>query len=211
VAVVEVQCRGPPHAHAKQVSNSIIIEDEDEVAEDLDGTCHPVTGLNIMPLPLKNKHIPIPLHGQHCSDMPILVSDSDGSVDDLLVCVPSAAMMPAQNTAVVQDCCLGLEEPSDAEPTTSEISVSSCSGSSDSEPVSRKARKYLARLQAKRNKPSAGDGLTATFGQLTSCAPGVLDDDALADLLNLWTAQPPSDKATRHDSDADSVRSSRCG
>jgi hypothetical protein len=197
VNVVEQQCRGPPHSLAKPIAKrrTIIIEEDDEEAEDLDGASHQETGGIIMPLPHTTNHDPIPFD---CSDMPGLVSDSDGSVDLLdSVSSKSGSETYAHETS------------------TSESTVSSCSGSSDSEPVSRKARKYLAKQLGQSKKQSARDGLTATIGQLTTFAPSCQERDEPADLLNLWTALPPSntqflDLAARLDSDAVSDRSTRC-
>jgi hypothetical protein len=130
--------------------------------------------------------------------MPGLVSDSDGSVDLL-------DSMPSDNQS----------KTSADEPITSESTVSSCNGSSDSEPISRKARKYVAKQLAKRRKQSVSDGLSETIGPLLSVATSCQELDGPADPLNLWTALPPSntqclDLAARLDSDDVSDRSTRC-
>ncbi len=198
VTVVEQQPRGPPHCHAKPIAKrrNIIIEDDDEEAKDLDGACHQETGLIIKTLPLTTNHAPNPFD---CSDMPGLVSDSDGSVD-LLDSVSSDSG----------------SETSAGETSTTKSTVSSCSGSSDSEPVSRKARnsKYRAEQLSLSKNRSARDGLTATIDQLTTYAPSCQAQDEPADLLNLWSALPPNDTqfldlAARLDSGDVSDRSTR--
>jgi hypothetical protein len=116
---------------------------------------------------------------------------------------------------VVADNNHDISEPAVDEPITISSSVSSCSGSSDSAPVSRKARKYLAKkLQAKKHCKDADPHQGDVYKPASPKAPMVHEHGGPVDPLNLWKALSPRnnqylDLEAKHDSIDDSEMSTR--